>query len=201
MRPPRPPSLHRTVARVSGRARNLERRYEPGVTDGPMAQLRTSTGHTVAGDNAQHYISLQHGSGALFDTDAAWTDIFDNSSTTTFTGSPVYGLGVLLPGTYRYEWSASPASGGTAGAVLEVYWASSGTAYLSSLQQGRTKTTVDDTWDRARSGHLFWTEYQSFDVGGAPGVAAPWVKLASGSDITIDIQLIVTRINSKFIAV
>lgn len=172
------------------------------AADLPMASLRATTGAppTIAGDNAQHYISLQHGSGALFYTDPDWADIFENASTTAFTGSAVWGLSIKqAPATYRYEWFASPTSGGTAGAVYEAYWGSTGTAILSNWQQGRTKTTIDDTWDNSNHGRLFWTEYQSMQsVSDGPWIAVPWARLASGSSITLDISLIVTQINATY---
>ncbi len=163
-----------------------------------VASLRSFGSISVAGDNAQHYLSLQDGSGALFQTNDS--DTFANASTTSFSGSPVYGLQILKAGIYRVEWNASVASGGTAGANLTVYWSafSPGSAFLSDFQQGRTGALIGDTWDLGRTTHLFWTEYHSFADNGVPAYTAPWAQLASGSSITLDIEMFATRVNSFF---
>lgn len=159
-----------------------------------VATLRTTSAATIVADNADHYVSLQDGTNAVFQTSD--DTVFANNSSTSFTGSPVYGLEVLQPGLYQYQWNASKQSGGTAGAAITVYWSSSGGATLSSLQQGRTQTVVDDTWDAGISTHIFWTEYQAFGDADAPGIGAPFARVASGSNLTLNIDLIVVRFST-----
>ncbi len=177
-------------------------RHRPEGTDPieelAVASLRSTSSISVAGDNAQHYLSLQDGVTASFQTNDS--DTFANASTTAFTGGAIYGLQILKAGIYRVEWSAFVASGGTAGAQLTTYWSASspGSAFLSSFQQGRTGILIGDNWDRGHLNHLSWTEYHSFDTDGVPAYAAPWATLASGSSITLDIQMFATRVNSFF---
>lgn len=166
----------------------------PSVAATPIAHIRDSSPFTVAGDNTDHYLSLQDAVTAHFDTSD--TDVFNNSSTTTFTGSALYGIGVLKPGTYRYEWNATVATGGTSGATIIAYWSSSGGGVLSEFQQGRTKTTIQDTFD-LNATHLSWTEYQSFaDDSDCPGVAVPYIHINSGTSANIHVELVVTRVNT-----
>ncbi len=177
-------------------------RHRPEGTDPieelAVASLRDLSAISVAGDNADHYLSLHDGITASFQTNDS--DTFANASTTAFTGGAVYGLQILKAGLYRFEWDAKVASGGTAGAILRAYWSvsSPGSAFLSSFQQGRTQATVNDTWDLAQAGHISWTEYHSFDTDGVPAYAAPFAHLASGSSITLHVNLFATRVNSFF---
>lgn len=166
----------------------------PGIGDLPVATLRTTAAATIVADNADHYVSLEDGVSGSFQTSD--DTVFANNSTTLFTGSPVFGVEVLQPGLYQYQWNSSKQSGGTVGAGITVYWSSSGGATLSSLQQGRTATLVGDAWDTASNTHISWTEYQAFGDADVPGVAAPYARVASGSNVTLNIDLIVIRVTS-----
>ncbi len=158
----------------------------PGIGELAVAAMRTTSDITVAGDNAQHDLSIRDGFSAHFQTsdDTVFANADDGNG---------YGIQVLLPGLYRWEWNIF-ASGGTAGAKLITYWISTGTATLSDFQQGRTGALIGDTWDEGVSPvHLFWTNYVAVT---AAGVGSPTATLASGADVHLGIQAFVTRMNS-----
>lgn len=162
----------------------------------PVASIRQLGGSptTITSTVLPQYTSLQGGVNAVFAT----TDpsVFDNSSTTLFTGSPLFGIGVLAVGTYRYDWNMICQGNGSAGQKLTAYWSSSGTALLSELQQGRVQLTMNDTWDANVTNHLFWTEWQSFvNPGDVPGVAVPYGIKQGGTSPVVVYELIVTQIS------
>lgn len=162
----------------------------------PVAEIRQRVGSptTITSAVLPQYTSLQDGINADFATTDA--TVFDNSSTTLFTGLPLFGIGVLVPGTYRYDFNQFCQVNGTAGNKLTAYWSSSGTALLSSLQQGRVQCTMNDVWDANATNHLFWTEWQSFVLpADVPGVAVPYGKRSGGANPQVVYQIIITQIS------
>lgn len=161
-----------------------------------VAEIRQIPGSatTLTSTVLPQYTSLRNGVNAHFAT----TDptVFNNSSTTLFTGSPLFGIGVLQPGTYRYDFNQFCPTTGTAGQKLTAYWSSSGTALLSELQQGRVQCTMPDVWDANQTNHLFWTEWQSFvNPGDVPGVAVPYGIKKGAANPVVYYELIVTQIS------
>jgi len=164
----------------------------------PVASLFSNpTGVTVAGDGALHYISIQDGvSSAGFST--SHSSIFTNGSSTSFTGSAVYGIEIDDTGTYAVYTNSFTISGGTAGKKVTAYWAASNGSAPSHFQQGRSAAILSDVWDKGQVGigpHLFTHEVFTVASGQTPAVLARTGQIEAGSDVVISFQMVVVQLS------
>jgi hypothetical protein len=163
----------------------------------PIASLFSDpVGVSIAADAASHYASIVDGvSSAGFATTD--TDTFENLSSTLFTGSPVFGVGIKAPGTYAVFNNAIGVSGGTGGNNVTAYWSASDGSAPSFFQQGRTKAPTLDTWDGGETGvgpHLFTHEWMTVDTGQTPAVLAVFGEVSGGTAVFVEFQMMVVQL-------
>lgn len=153
---------------------------------------------TIAADGTDHYVSIQDGVSPDAFSGFATTDdaVFANGSSTLFTGSPVYGIQILAPGTYMI-FNNAWVSGGDTGKQVTTYWAASDGSAPSLFQQGRASAKVGDTWDGGTASvHTFLHEWITVDEGQTPATLVVYGGGATGSSLNIDFQMMVVQITS-----
>jgi hypothetical protein len=162
----------------------------PTSTGLPVASLFSATGGvSIAADSSAHYVSLRDGvSSAGFSTTDSTT--FANLSTTLFTGSAIYGIGIQAAGTYAVYNNAFSISGGTAGRKVTAYWSAS-------------NGSGPDTWDSGQSGvgpHLFLHEWMTVSVGQTPAVLAVWGQVNGGTATNVAFQMMVVQLSTSVLS-
>lgn len=159
----------------------------PGFGQVLFASLRISTPATVPGDAANHYIDMQDGVTGHFATSDA--NIFENAANTDLSGDP-YGIECHAEGTYiiRENYFVSGGTGGVQ--VITYHVVSDGIG--STFQFGRTGALVGDTWDAGSSDvHTSFEEWTSAVDTDTPFFINPYLVVASGSDVTVNVQTMV----------
>jgi len=125
-------------------------------------------------------VSLQDGvASAGFATTDSTT--FANLSSTLFTGSAVYGIGIKAAGTYAVLNNSFTFTGARPPTTSPAYWSASNGSAASLFQQGRSTAVYQDVWDKGQAGlgpHLFVHEWITVTAGQTPAVLAVWGQVS-----------------------
>ena len=166
----------------------------------PWAQTNQGgAAQTINSGAGSVYFSVQDGvSGGKFETSDA--TIFDNASTTAFTGSAVYGIRVKAAGTYMVQGTFQWASQGTTGRGISAYYSQSNGSGPSIFQLGRTDSLTGDNWSHAAAApglpHLSFYEFFSVSSGQVNGVNALWASVQSGGASTVSAAMMIFQIST-----
>jgi hypothetical protein len=171
-----------------------------GTSGVPWAQTNQhGVAQTINSGAGAVYFSVQDGvSNGKFETSDA--TIFDNASTTLFTGSPVFGIRIKAAGTYMVQGAFFWTSQGTTGRGISAYYSQSNGSGPSIFQLGRTDSLTGDNWSHAAAApglpHLSF--YEFFSVSGAQlnGVNALWASVQSGGASTVSAAMMIFQIST-----
>lgn len=166
----------------------------------PWAQTNQGgAAQTINSGAGATYFSVQDGvSSGKFETSDA--TIFDNASTTAFTGSAVYGIRIKAAGTYMVQGAFFWATQGTVGRGISAYYSQSAGSGPSIFQLGRTDSLTGDNWSHAAAApglpHMSFYEFFSVSSAQLNGVNALWASVQSGGASTVSAAMMIFQLTS-----
>ena len=169
----------------------------PGI---PWAQTNQGgTTLSIPGTNVATYFSV-HDTGGTDRFSTSDATIFANTSTTSFTGSAVYGIQINAPGTYMVQGNFFWRSQGTIGRGIVGYYSQSNGSGPSNFQFGRTNALTGDNFDggAAAAGlpHLSFYEFFSVSSSQLAGVNALYAQVLSGGASTVSAQMFIFQVST-----